>query len=79
MKLTITTEKVGAFSSHKPPRVGGTPTPSGLQKQYKPELRWYTTTENFFSDSSSIKMNFCNDVGGVPGTLKMICVSELLS
>ena len=38
-------------------------------------LRWYTTKENFFSDYSSIKMNFCNDVGGVRGTLKMICVS----
>ena len=38
-------------------------------------LRWYTTNENFFSDYSSIKMNFCHDVGGVRGTLKMICVS----
>ena len=38
-------------------------------------LRWYTTKENFFSDYSSIKMNFCHDVGGVRGTLKMICVS----
>ena len=41
-------------------------------------LRWYTTTENF-SDSSSIKMNFCHDFGGVPGTLEMIRVSKLLS
>ena len=24
-------------------------------------------------------MNFCHDVGGVPGTLEMICVSKLLS
>ena len=42
-------------------------------------LRWNTTKENFFSDYSSIKMNFCHDVGGVRGTLKMICVSYLLS
>ena len=42
-------------------------------------LRWYTTKENFFSDSNSIKMNFRHDVGGVPGTLEMICVSQLLS
>ena len=42
-------------------------------------LRWYTTKEKFFSDSSSIKMNFCHDVGGVPGTIEMICVSKLLS
>ena len=50
----------------------------GIARHYQAQftaLRWYTTKENFFSDYSSIKTNFCHDVGGVRGTLKMICVS----